>query len=359
MCLPTPDKVNRKSNQTKEYLLFCTLICSFLFSGLTTTSSASESGKQFQHVQDAIPGVGNAPRMILIKPGEFLMGSPPLESGRYENEGPQHRVVFRKAFYMAETPTTVGQFRIFIEATGYETDAEKAGLTQWRNPESGEWEEVPDMNWRHNHRGDISGDNYPVVHVSWNDAMAYARWLSKNTGKTYRLPSEAEVEYANRAGSITAYWWGDKAPTHKVANLKGEFDLPENDKTWYPTPAERQHAYAHGYTDFLFKGYGDGYWGISPVASFDQNPFGLYDTTGNVWEWAADCWNASYYGAPSDGSAWTNNGSCEYRIVRGGSYYCFPRHVRSANRWAQKTNYRGMYVGFRLARDAETSSDME
>lgn len=308
-------------------------------------------------IQDPVTSEISGPKMVLIPRGEFIMGSPLDEEGRYENEGPQHKVTFKKDFYMAQTPVTVGQFRVFVEASGYETVAEKEEWSEWRNPVTGQWEGIPNLNWRHDNRKNISADDNPVVHVTWHDAVAYTKWLSKVTGKKYRLPSEAEMEYANRAGTTTRYWWGDGNPDQKVANIKGEYDIPENDKTWYPTPNERQYAYAQGYTPFLFKGYGDGYWGLSPVASFQANPFGLFDTAGNVWEWAADCWNTSYHGAPTDGSAWTNTGACKFRVVRGGSFYCFPRHIRSANRWARAIDYRGMYIGFRIVRDIEISDE--
>ena len=297
------------------------------------------------------PRSDDIPKMILVPQGEFIMGSSWDEPGRYPDEGPQHKVVFKKPFFMAATPVTVAQFRHFVDASGYITEAEKNRFTLIRNPINGDWEETEGKNWRHDNRGNISQDNNPVVHVSWHDAKAYINWLSKQTGRKVRLPSEAEMEYANRAGSTTRYWWGNDTPQSPVANLKGEHDVPENDLTWYPTPKERQFAYDHGYTPFLFENYGDNYWGISPVASFAANPFGLYDTSGNVWEWAEDCWHGSYHGAPEDGSAWIKNGACEYRVVRGGSYYCFPRHVRSANRWKLQQNYTGMYVGFRVVAD--------
>jgi len=301
------------------------------------------------NLQETLSTGDSGPKMVLIPEGKFMMGSPATEIGRYEDEGPQHNVVFSNPFYLSQTPITVAQFRTFIETSGYVTAAEKYRWSEWRNPDTGEWEQNPKLNWRYNHRGKLNGDDYPVVHISWDDAHAYTNWLSKQTGRNYRLPSEAEMEYANRAGTDTVFWWGNDNPQQKTANLKGQLDIPDNDKTWYPTPQERQYAYAHGYTSFFFEGYGDGYWGPSPVASFKANPFGLYDTTGNVWEWTADCWHGSYHGAPEDGRPWYEDGSCTYRVVRGGSYYCFPRHVRSANRWTLPKEYRGMYVGFRVA----------
>jgi len=328
------------------------LILSSIF---LSSCAVHTSNSNPETIQDQLPGNKLGPKLTLIPEGEFVMGSPRSEEGRYEDEGPQHTVTIGKPFYMAETPVTVEQFRTFIETTGYKTVAEEEQWAEWRNPETGFWEGSSELNWRHNNRGDLNGNDYPVVYVTWNDATAYANWLSKTTKQTYRLPSEAEMEYANRAGTTTQYWWGNETPIQRVANLKGEHDIPENDKTWYPTPEERQYAYAHGYTPFLFEGYGDGYWGLSPVASFKANPFGLYDTAGNVWEWTIDCWNGSHHGAPADGSA-RITGACNYRVVRGGSYYCFPRHIRSANRWKQQQHNRAMYIGFRVVREAETGN---
>ncbi|WP_455208801.1 formylglycine-generating enzyme family protein [Kaarinaea lacus] len=310
---------------------------------------ASELVNPPKNLQDKLMSGNLAPTLVIVPEGEFMMGSPRSEEGRYEDEGPRHKVRLN-SFLLAQTPITVAQFKAFVDATGYKTQAEKENWAEWRNPITGEWEKSSQLNWRYNYRGELNGDNYPVIYVSWNDAQAYIKWLAIQTNKPYRLPSEAEMEYANRAGTDTVYWWGNNSPDRTVANLKGEFDLPENDKSWYPTPAERQYAYAHGYTPFFFENYGDGYWGPSPVASFKANPFGLYDTTGNVWEWTQDCWNGSYHGAPTDGSAWLS-GACTYHVVRGASYYCFPRHVRSANRWGLNQSQRVMYLGFRVARD--------
>ena len=290
------------------------------------------------------------PEMVSLPQGDFLMGSPQGETDRYEDEGPQHKVTISYSVWLARTETTVAQFRYFVQQSGYMTDAEKLNYSHVRNPENGMWEEKPGVNWRHDNSGLPSKDNNPVVHVSWNDAKAYVEWLATTTGESYRLPSEAEMEYAIRGGTVTRFWWGNKYPDKRVANLKGEHDVPASDLTWFPTANERQFAYAQGYTPFLFENYGDGFWGLAPVGSFDSNPFGLHDTTGNVWEWVEDCWHDSYHGAPDNGKAWKETGVCSYRVLRGGSYYCFPRHTRSANRWKLKQDYRGMYVGFRVAR---------
>ncbi len=282
------------------------------------------------------------------------MGSPDNETGRYENEGPLHPVTLPGPYLLGKTEVTVGQFRRFIENTGYRTDAEKAHGSFLRDARSGQWRLVRGVNWRHDHTGAPAADDMPVVHVSWRDAQAYVQWLSAQTGHTYRLPSEAELEYANRAGTQTRFWWGDGSPQLLVANLRGEIDLSAFPaKLRQPTPGEYNYVVHDGPTELYFENYGDGHTGAAPVGSFAPNPFGLYDTTGNVWEWTQDCWHDDYTGAPTDGSAWTfrNKGQCRTRVLRGGSWYCFPRHLRSANRYSESLDFRNMYIGFRVARD--------
>lgn len=304
--------------------------------------------------QDAFDAGGQGPRLILIPAGNFLMGSPEEEAGRYANEGPQHKVVFEKPFFLGLTEVTVGQFRRFVEATGYKTDGERNTGSFMRDDsiKFGKWRLRKEVNWRQNHEGKPSLDENPVVHVSWYDAQAYLAWLSKESGKTYRLPSEAELEYSNRAGSGGQFWWGESSPMEKLVNIRGDKDKAvANPLTWKHTPIERQYAFNEGDTPEIFEGYGDGFHGLAPVGNFSANPFGLYDTAGNVWEWVQDCWHENYNGAPSDGSAWVDNKKCGKRIVRGGSFYCYPRHVRSANRWERWPEFRNMYIGFRVARD--------
>lgn len=158
----------------------------------------------------------------------------------------------------------------------------------------------------------------PVLNVSWADANGYARWLSEQTGKRYRLPSESEWEYAARAGTVTAYWWGDGVGEAR-ANCNG------CGSQW----GGRQPA---------------------PVGSFGANPWGLNDTSGNLWEWVADCWHDGYSGAPSDGSAWDSE-KCASRVVRGGSWDVPPINVRSASRAPMSADFRGNEIGFRLVRE--------
>jgi formylglycine-generating enzyme required for sulfatase activity len=172
------------------------------------------------------------------------------------------------------------------------------------------------------------------VHVSWNDAQAYLGWLSQHTGKHYRLPSEAEFEYALRARSSTRYPWGDGDPERTVGNFTGEGDRSPSKRSW----------------SLAFPRYSDGYWGPAPVRSFAADAFGLYDMEGNVSEWVEDCWHDNYVRAPRDSEAWINPG-CERRVVRGGSWGSDPSQVRSAFRISAPADTRSARVGFRIARD--------
>lgn len=304
--------------------------------------------------RDTLISGGQSPEVMLVPAGQFMMGSPEDEPGRYANESPQHYVNIAQSFLLGLTEVTVAQFRQFVQATDYQTDGERDSGSFFRDAsaEKGRWRLSQHMNWRLDHEGNPSLDDNPVVHVSWNDAQTYLAWLSEETGKHYRLPSEAELEYVNRAGSTGLYWWGEGSPVEKLANIRGDKDKSvANPLTWEHTELELNHALADGDVPLAFVNYGDGHHGVAPVGTFGRNSFGLYDTTGNVWEWAEDCWHDNYNDAPRDGSAWVEDNSCEYRVVRGGSFYCFPRHVRSANRWRQWPDFRNMFIGFRIARD--------
>ena len=164
----------------------------------------------------------------------------------------------------------------------------------------------------------------PVIDVSWDDAQTYVRWLSRETGKPYRLLSEAEWEYVARAGTTTTYWWGNEA----------------------------DHAHANYGKDKCCQGMAAGadrWGGTSPVGSFKPNTFGLFDTAGNVEEWVEDC-KSNYEGAPADGSAWLSGGGCDRHVVRGGHYIESPEYLRSARRSSSSVDYRIYYIGFRVAR---------
>jgi formylglycine-generating enzyme required for sulfatase activity len=274
------------------------------------------------------------PESVIVLAGSYLMGSSAFEDGRVENEGPRHRVTFRQGFAIGLTEVTVKQFRRFVTKTGYKTDAEKYGHSIVYNHYSGRLTSRDDVDWEMNYEGQKGEDNDPVVHVSWNDATAYVNWLARGTGKPYRLPTEAEFEYAVRGGQKTRYWWGDGPPPRVVENLTGEKDVSRGRRQW----------------STFFEGYEDKFWGPAPVSSFVVSPFGLYDIAGNVGEWVRDCWHDTYLRAPTDGSAWLNPG-CKLRIIRGGYWASSPDQARSAFRLSAKPDRRDARVGFRIARD--------
>jgi len=282
-----------------------------------------QSSRDLAEFRDKLKDGAPGPVMIQIPAGEFLMGSPEDEPGRDSDEGPQHEVQV-PAFAIARTETTVGQFRAFVEDTGYETDAESGnGCFAW-NANHNKWEQLKERDWRN--PGFTQTEAHPVICVSWNDTVAYAGWLSKQTGERYRLPTEAEWEYAARAGTTTPFWTGDCIHTDQ-ANYGGNVDY---NGCGANTGVSRGQTVAAG--------------------SLQANAWGLHDTAGNVWEWVQDCWHDSYRGAPADGSAWEEPG-CARRVVRGGGWFSRPQLVRSANRYGYAPDAAYDILGFRLARD--------
>lgn len=288
-----------------------------------------------QVIQDRISSSGGmAPRVVVVAAGSYLMGSQVKQRGRSDNEGPQHRVTIGRGFGLGLQEVTVDQFRAFIEAGGYQTEAERDGRSTIWDEQAGRLTERERVNWRHDYEGNRAQGDLPVLHVSWNDAQAYVRWLSEATGEPYRLPTEPEFEYALRAGSTTLYWWGDSRPRELVENLTGEGDVSASDRSW----------------STFFRAYDDGYWGPAPGASFLPNPWGLHDMASNVSEWVMDCWHETYVRAPVDGSAWDNPG-CTRRVVRGGYWASSPVQARSTSRLSASAGYHGPTAGFRIARD--------
>ena len=227
-------------------------------------------------------------KLVYIKPGTFLMGSPASESGRFDNEGPQHRVTLTKGFHMGAHQVTQQQY----------------GKVMGTNP----------SHFR-------KGGNHPVEKVSWSDAQEFCRKLSARDGRTYRLPSEAEWEYACRAGTTTPFAFGNTISTEQ-ANYDGN----------YP--------YARGQK---------GEWRrcTTPVGSFQPNAWGLCDMHGNLYEWCSN-WYDRYYYQKSAGNDPEGPSSGSHRVVRGGSWYCNPRGCRSAYRDDYPPGLRVNYIGFRL-----------
>lgn len=281
-----------------------------------------------------LTGEQSGPDLVVIPEGQFMMGSSSSERGRADHEGPRHRVVFSGGFALGRFEVTVKEFRLFVEDIGYRTDAERAGRGKIYDPRTRRITEQPGVNWRLDYQGKRAQDDLPVIHVSWRDAQAYVAWLAQKTGQAYRLPSEAEFEYALRAGSQWAYPWGAGMPTELVGNFAGDGDRSPTQARW----------------SVSFPDYADGHWGPAPVGQFQSNAMGLYDMGGNVMEWTQDCWHDSYVRAPTDGSAWVNPG-CRHHVVRGGSWASTPLLARSAHRLAMAGNQTDVRVGFRVARD--------
>lgn len=265
-----------------------------------------------------------APEMVVVPAGEFNMGSALTEPNRDAAEGPLHRVRIGSALAISKYPITVGEFAQFVADARYD-----AGNHCYKTDTGTDWKNEEGTNWRQ--PGFSQAADFPVVCLNWNDAKAYAAWLSKKTGQNYRLLSEAEYEYANRAGTTTAYWWSNDP--HESCRRSNGSDLAL--KARYPTVTTSACQ--------------DGYAFTSPVDKFAPNAFGLHDTAGNVWSWVEDCWNDNYASAPGDGSAVTT-GDCSRHLLRGGSWYYYPRNLRSADRYGNMTEPRVNMDGFRVAR---------
>jgi formylglycine-generating enzyme required for sulfatase activity len=246
--------------------------------------------------RDVLKAGGEGPEMVMIPAGKFSMGSPINEPKGSRDEAPQHEVTFAKPFALGRYAVTFEEYDHYCQAVGKD--------------------QLGDAGWGRGRR--------PVINVTWHDAQAYCAWLSEQTGQRYRLPSEAEWEYACRAGSMTPFHWGNDITTQQ-ANYNGS------------------HAYI-GEAGGLYRQM------TLPVGQFQPNAFGLYDCHGNVWEWCEDHWHSCYLQAPVDGSAWVDgDGNC--RVVRGGSWYFYPFKLRSAFRYYDFVAISRPYGGFRVARD--------
>jgi formylglycine-generating enzyme required for sulfatase activity len=259
------------------------------------------------------------PEMVGVPAGKFLMGSPSHEPGRFDSEGPQHAVTV-KAFALGKFDVTSEEFLAFLRASRYQPAP--------CNPLLGLGWKVAGRDLAYPPSQD-EPPRWPAVCLSWKDAQAYIAWLNiqvkaahpvlAGRAGPYRLPSEAEWEYAVRAGSNTARWWGEDIGTGN-ANCNGCGSEWDN------------HV-------------------LSPVDAFAPNPFGLYGMLGNAWQWTADCWHPSYAGAPADGSAWPD-ANCAKHVLRGGAWNNVPIFVRAASRNGGEGDFDySSLAGFRVARD--------
>jgi len=255
--------------------------------GIATTKPAKKGPHRVVQFKDTFKNGQPAPELVTIPAGEFKMGSKGVSTDNTDK--PRHTVAI-KEFAITTREITYTEYEQFTKSIG-------------RKPP---------------HRSEIDPQIYPVVNISWQEALDYAAWLSRKTGKTYRLPSEAEWEYMARATKITPYWWGfdmKRGAAHCIS-CGSEFDLRK----------------------------------AAPIGSFDPNPWGVYDTSGNVSEWVMDCWNENYKGAPTDGNAW-NEGDCSQRVVRGGSFINPATGVTNNKRNKFSGDTRLDHIGFRLVRE--------
>jgi formylglycine-generating enzyme required for sulfatase activity len=229
------------------------------------------------------------PEMVVVPAGSFTMGSPASEAGRSYNEGPQHSVTIAKPFAAGKFHVTVDQFAAFVAETGYDAGGWKCSV--WISSGGREnWVDLEGSSWRN--PGFAQTGSHPAICLNWNDAKAYVAWLSGKTGRSYRLLTEAEWEYAARAGTSTGYFFGDDAKDLCRYGNGADPDLSV-------PPILRAKVFPCS----------DGYAYTAPVGAFSPNGFGLYDVHGNAWQWLEDCWHGSYSGAPADGSAW-RSGDC-------------------------------------------------
>lgn len=265
------------------------------------------SGESFQDCPDC-------PEMVAVPAGSYMMGSPENEEGRYANEGPLHKVTIAKPFAVGKFAITVEDYLACVNAGAC------------KPPEWIEWGGAYNISSGadplYKRLGEaLIGNRYPIIGVSWDDAKSYVNWLSNKTEKDYRLLSEAEFEYAARAGTATPFWWGLSISTSQ-ANYNGTYTYAGSEKSEYRAKPV-------------------------PVDSFQPNPWGLYQVHGNVWTWIEDCWVDNYDDAPADGSA-RQTKDCTAHDMRGGSWDNVPNAVRAAIRshFGEKSSH----VGFRVAR---------
>ncbi|MEM9807160.1 MAG: formylglycine-generating enzyme family protein, partial [Cyanobacteria bacterium P01_D01_bin.56] len=234
--------------------------------------------------------------MVYIPAGDFLMGSSENEVDRYDSEGPRHQVQV-SALYMGKYPVTQAQWKAVAKL-------KKVGI---------ELKSAPSR---------FKGNDLPVEQVSWFEVVEFCQRLSQHTGQNYRLPSEAEWEYACRAGTTTPFYFGDTISTDQV-NYDGNYIYGNGKKGQFRRKT-------------------------TPVGSFSANNFGLYDMHGNVWEWCQDHWHGNYDGSPQDGSPWIQGGDSNRRVLRGGSWHLNPRFCRSACRFDITPGDRYFNLGFRV-----------
>ena len=268
--------------------------CGFALVLLLAPSGLTAEGEAYAqplNAFDAFRDCERCPVMVALPPGQFVMGT----DGPHPAERPPHTVVINYPF-------AIGRFEVTFD--DWAACVDEGGCAAM--PDDHKWGE----------------GIRPVINITFDEAEGYAKWLSRMTGAVYRLASEAEWEYAARGGTTTEFFWGDEVGVN-LANCR------DCESAWSKI-------------------------GSGPTGSFAPNPFGLYDMSGNVWEWVQDCWNKDYTGAPADGSAWLS-GDCKQRGIRGGSWYYFSKNARSAWRFKNDSRVRSYGIGFRVVREFKSA----
>jgi formylglycine-generating enzyme required for sulfatase activity len=304
-----------------------------LLLGLLALSSASLA----QQAPAPATDCAECPELALVPPGTYRMGSPPdaAELDPRSGESPAVTVTLSRPFFIGAREVTVAEFRRFVEDSGYEPPP---GCRVWRG---GQWVQDRDRSWRDPGFAQPPADDEPVVCVNWEDARAYADWLAGKSGLKYRLPSEAEWEYVARGGTAFPRFWGADDSSESVAlslacDYANVYDTSAVDTFSLPWPNANCS---------------DGVSGLASAGRYKSNAFGAYDVIGNAREWLQDCYTASYKGRPTDGRAWTWQGGCELKSVRGGSWASRPLDARAPARDAAPAMLRQADLGFRVARD--------
>jgi formylglycine-generating enzyme required for sulfatase activity len=293
----------------------------FLLGGTSLTGPRQGLGEQQTDFQDC----ETCPEMVVLPTGDFMMGSPASELGRVDVEGLPRRVVIPKRIAIGKFEVTVEQMSIFMTETGMTIGGSCRKLVNperspptWSGPDASL--ERPGF--------EVTG-SHPAVCVSWHEAQSYVAWLQRRTGKPYRLPTEAEWEYAARAGTATRYSFGNDENTlcdyARFADLNSQFG-------WHDACHSTLVAY-----------------GAAPVGSLKPNAWGIFDMHGNAWEWVEDCWTPNPLEVPGDGSAFSRPGNCEIGVMRGGSFSSSSLMVRSAIRSPMRTAQHSFNVGLRIA----------
>ncbi|OLU26317.1 chromophore maturation protein PvdO [Pseudomonas sp. PA15(2017)] len=270
-------------------------------------ASAAQATEQPLHPGSIFKDCQDCPEMVVLPAGSFVMGTPDDELGRQPDEGPQHTVTFAKPFAISRYQVTAGELDAYIKQSGVVIKSGDERPGRWCDASKPSYEQGP---------------RQPAVCIDYDEVQAYTQWLSKKTGKPYRMLSEAEREYGARAGST------------------GPFPFPFDEDGEYQI---NKHANTYGPRD--------GYSYSSPVGSYPPNAFGVYDMHGNVYEWVADCWHDHYNGAPVNGSAWIDDDQCKLVQIRGNDWGEPPIFSRSGNRNNAYRDTRGDWLGFRVARE--------